>query len=117
MECVSELTLRGEQAGMTLDFGRLAGMLGRLEIHEVMVERVRSLRGDGYLIGLVTNNVREASAEWRSMIPVDELFDAVVDSCEVGMRKRHLPNVGGIETQTLERPFPSNIRRSTPQPP
>ena len=31
--------------------------------------------------------MREGSAAWRSLVPVDELFDVVVDSSEVGMRK------------------------------
>jgi HAD superfamily hydrolase (TIGR01509 family) len=34
-----------------------------------------------------TNNVREGSDAWRDRIPVDDLFDAVVDSSAVGMRK------------------------------
>jgi putative hydrolase of the HAD superfamily len=40
---------------------------------------------------------------WRSLVPVDELFDAVVDSSEVGMRKPNpaiyhhaLEQLGGI---------------------
>src|SRR5262249_32714140 len=33
------------------------------------------------------NNVREWEARWRAMVPVDELFDVVVDSGFVGMRK------------------------------
>jgi putative hydrolase of the HAD superfamily len=35
----------------------------------------------------VTNNVAEFGDAWRGMIPVDELFDVIVDSCRVGMRK------------------------------
>ena len=31
--------------------------------------------------------MREGSAAWRSLVPVDELFDVVIDSSEVGMRK------------------------------
>ena len=36
---------------------------------------------------LVTNNVVEFGEGWRSLVPVDELFDAVVDSCHAGVRK------------------------------
>jgi epoxide hydrolase-like predicted phosphatase len=37
---------------------------------------------------MLTNNVREWEARWRSMIPdIDELFETVVDSAFVGMRK------------------------------
>lgn len=56
-------------------------------IHWMMVHRIRELRLDGYRIGLLTNNVVEWGALWRSSIPVEELFDAVVDSSDVGLRK------------------------------
>src|SRR6185295_14968499 len=36
---------------------------------------------------LLTNNIPEWRNGWRSMIDVDGLFDVVVDSSEVGMRK------------------------------
>jgi len=36
---------------------------------------------------LLTNNIPEWRTGWRSLIDVDALFDVVVDSCEVGMRK------------------------------
>jgi putative hydrolase of the HAD superfamily len=36
---------------------------------------------------LLTNNIPEWRTSWRSLIDVDVLFDVVVDSCEVGMRK------------------------------
>ena len=51
-----------------------------------MVHRVRRLKGEGYKVGILTNNVREFAAYWHTTIPLD-LFDVVVDSCEVGLRK------------------------------
>lgn len=48
------------------------------------VELVRELHGR-YRLGLLTNNVAEA-AIWREELP-HELFDAVVDSSAVGLRK------------------------------
>ena len=36
---------------------------------------------------VVTNNVAEFGGMWRSLIPVDDLFDAVVDSSAEGVRK------------------------------
>jgi putative hydrolase of the HAD superfamily len=86
-EYSTDLMARAEEAGLALDFASLAGLMGRLDIHDVVVDRVRSLRTEGYKLGLVTNNVREVSREWRQLVPVDELFDVVVDSCQVGMRK------------------------------
>jgi putative hydrolase of the HAD superfamily len=38
-------------------------------------------------MGMLTNNVREWEPLWRSMLPVDEIFEVVVDSGFVGCRK------------------------------
>jgi putative hydrolase of the HAD superfamily len=51
-----------------------------------MVHRVRRLKDEGYRLGILTNNVRELGSYWRASIPLD-VFDAVVDSCEEGIRK------------------------------
>lgn len=56
-------------------------------VHWMVVHRIRELRRDGYRVGLLTNNVAEWGAIWRSSIPVEELFDVVVDSSAVGLRK------------------------------
>ena len=50
-----------------------------------MIELVHEVRGRGLKTGILTNNVREWSA-WREKIPIDA-FDAVIDSCQVGIRK------------------------------
>jgi putative hydrolase of the HAD superfamily len=76
-----------DEAGTTLDFGPLSALLDNLAVHDAVVSHVRALREDGYQTALVTNNVREGSARWRAMLPVDELFDVAVDSSAVGMRK------------------------------
>jgi putative hydrolase of the HAD superfamily len=70
-----------------LDFASLGNMMSRLEVHEVVIERIRRLRVEGFRTGLVTNNVKEASSQWRELVPVHELFEVIVDSSEVGMRK------------------------------
>jgi putative hydrolase of the HAD superfamily len=77
----------GRQQGIEVDFTPLQALLSDMTLHEPIIERVRTLRTEGYQLGLITNNVREGSAMWRSLLPVDELFDVVVDSSEVGMRK------------------------------
>jgi putative hydrolase of the HAD superfamily len=38
-------------------------------------------------MALVTNNVREWEARWRAMAPIDDIFELVIDSAQVGMRK------------------------------
>jgi putative hydrolase of the HAD superfamily len=52
-----------------------------------MIELMRSLKGRDYRMALLTNNVREWEPYWRSMLPVDEIFETIVDSGFVGMRK------------------------------
>jgi epoxide hydrolase-like predicted phosphatase len=74
-------------AGVELDFSQLRGFNDRIVVQDAVVDRVRTLRTDGYRTGVVTNNVREASAGWRALLPVDELFDVIVDSSDVGCRK------------------------------
>src|SRR5258706_7613297 len=83
----ADLFARATEANVQLDFGSLADMMSRLEIHDVVVDRIRGLRDAGYRTGLVTNNVKEASSQWRELVPVDELFEVIVDSSAVGMRK------------------------------
>ncbi len=77
----------GRAQGVEIDFAPLQAMLGEMTLNEQIIHRVRSLRDEGYRTGLITNNVREGSATWRAMVPLDELFEVVVDSSEVGMRK------------------------------
>jgi epoxide hydrolase-like predicted phosphatase len=52
-----------------------------------LVAYVGTIREAGLATGIITNNVTELKDAWRSMLPVDELFDFVIDSSEVGMRK------------------------------
>jgi len=58
-----------------------------LSPNEPMIEYMRQLRGRGYKLAICTNNVREWEGLWRAMLPVDEIFDVVVDSAFVGTRK------------------------------
>ena len=58
-----------------------------LGIHWPVVHRIRRLGDEGLKLGLLTNNVKEFGSAWRATFPVDELFDLVVDSSEVGLRK------------------------------
>ena len=83
---------------------RLDGMFDvwwrHLERNPEMIELMRSLRGRGLRMALLTNNVREWEPRWRPMLPeLDEIFEVVVDSGFVGMRKPERP----IYELTLER--------------
>ena len=53
-----------------------------------MIVFMRELRGRGLRMALLTNNVREWEPQWRAKLPeIDEIFEVVVDSAFVGMRK------------------------------
>jgi putative hydrolase of the HAD superfamily len=58
-----------------------------LEPNEPLIDYMRELRGRGYRLAICTNNVREWEPLWRAMLPVDEIFDVVVDSAFEGTRK------------------------------
>ena len=59
-----------------------------LEPNEPMIAFLRELRFErGLRLALLTNNVREWEPRWRPVWPIDELFETVVDSGFVGMRK------------------------------
>lgn len=57
------------------------------ELNEPVVALVHDLRTAGLRLGVLTNNVAEFREHWRRMLPFDDLFDDVVDSHEVGLRK------------------------------
>ena len=58
-----------------------------LEPNAPMIELMRELQGRGLRMALLTNNVREWEPRWRTMVPIDEIFELVVDSAFVGCRK------------------------------
>jgi epoxide hydrolase-like predicted phosphatase len=58
-----------------------------LHPNEEVIAYMRELRRRGYKLAICTNNVREWERRWRAMLPVDEIFDVVVDSAFVGARK------------------------------
>lgn len=71
-----------------------------LRPNEPMIERMRELKQRGLRMALLTNNVREWEPHWREKLPdVDEVFETIVDSAFVGMRKPER----GIYELTLER--------------
>jgi putative hydrolase of the HAD superfamily len=58
-----------------------------LDPNQPMIDLMRGARDRGFRMVLLTNNVREWEPLWRSMMPVDEIFELVVDSAHVGTRK------------------------------
>lgn len=70
-----------------IDLFEALGSLTRASIRPDVIDIARDARRAGVKTAIVTNNVREFGDGWRSMLPVDELFDAVIDSAHVGVRK------------------------------
>jgi putative hydrolase of the HAD superfamily len=58
-----------------------------LHPNEAMIGLMRQLRTRGFRLAICTNNVREWEPLWRAKLPVDEIFEVVVDSAFVGTRK------------------------------
>jgi epoxide hydrolase-like predicted phosphatase len=56
-------------------------------VHWMVVHKIRELKARGLRLGLLTNNVKEFGEHWRTMFPLEELFEEVVDSSHVGVRK------------------------------
>jgi putative hydrolase of the HAD superfamily len=53
-----------------------------------MIDYMRELRDRDLRMAILTNNVREWEPHWRAKLPeLDEIFEVVVDSAFVGMRK------------------------------
>jgi epoxide hydrolase-like predicted phosphatase len=84
----SEINDLAAARGLEFDpFGAFAKFGTGGHMADAMVERTRRLRSDGVRTALVTNNVREFGDGWRSLVPVDELFEVVIDSSHAGVRK------------------------------
>jgi epoxide hydrolase-like predicted phosphatase len=86
-------------------FRLLAGTMGaQTRARAPVVECVHAIRGVGLKTGLLTNNAFEIRERWRAVLPLAELFDDVVDSSEVGVRKPDrviyelaLERLGGVD--------------------
>jgi len=119
LEAREAIMALASQAGLAFDpLVILARMAKGGGAREAVVAATRRLRARGLRTALVTNNAREFSSGWRAMIPIAELFDAVIDSSEVGMRKPDpaifalaLRELGGIapEHAVFLDDFPGNV--------
>jgi putative hydrolase of the HAD superfamily len=102
--------LRSLERELTEQLGREVQLHGfgeryfeHLHPNERVIEYMRELRGRGYKLAICTNNVREWESRWRAKLPVDEIFDVVVDSAFVGTRKPE-PLIYELTLERLEVP-------------
>ena len=78
----------GEELGYTPTLQRFSEVyFNALHPNQPMLDLMRELRDRGMRMAILTNNVREWEELWRSKLPLDEIFDVIVDSGWVGMRK------------------------------
>lgn len=71
-----------------------------LERNPETIELMAELKARGLRMAMLTNNVREWEPRWRPMLPeLDQIFELVVDSAFVGMRKPE----AGIYELTMDR--------------
>lgn len=82
------------ERGVAAVLGREASLQGfgerymsALEPNEALFAHYRALGARGFRMALLTNNVREWEPLWRALLPIDEVFETVVDSAFVGVRK------------------------------
>jgi putative hydrolase of the HAD superfamily len=79
-----------QEMGGGVDLSSLSDLyFEHLQPNTPMIEFVRGLREErGLRSALLTNNVREWEPKWRALLPeIDEVFEIVVDSAFVGIRK------------------------------
>lgn len=87
-EARTELVEMAAARGVKMDpLSMLSGVGGEDNQRRAVVERALAIRRSGTRTALVTNNIAEFGDSWRSMVPVDELFEVIVDSCRAGVRK------------------------------
>jgi len=75
---------RGETVSMR---GFSDHYFANLHPNDAMIDYMRGLKIRGYKLAVCTNNVREWQPLWRPRMPIDEIFDVVIDSGFVGFRK------------------------------
>jgi putative hydrolase of the HAD superfamily len=97
-------------AELTVQLGRAAELHGfgeryfeHLHPNARMIDYMRTLRGRDLAMAICTNNVREWETLWRAKLPVDQIFDVVVDSAFVGIRKPD-PEIYELTLERLGKP-------------
>jgi putative hydrolase of the HAD superfamily len=76
-----------------------ARLMDALHPNDELFAYYRGLRERGLRLALLTNNVREWEPLWRPKLPIDDVFETVVDSAFVRLRKPE-PEIYAL---TLER--------------
>ncbi len=87
-DALAEIAVAAEAAGFRFEAREMFAAMRSDEIdRSIVVDSVRAVRARGLRTGIITNNIREYGDSWRGQLPIDELFDTIVDSSHVGVRK------------------------------
>lgn len=78
--------LAGRAAALGIDMSRF-GPAPVMEVRPEVIELVRTVGDAGFRTAMVSNAMMGMGSMMRSLAPVDELFDVVIESAQVGMRK------------------------------
>jgi putative hydrolase of the HAD superfamily len=92
----------GQKADLDTDvFQFFAAMSTGGGVRHEFVDLVRDIRAAGHKTGMITNNVVEFREHWEKTLPLGELFDVVIDSSAVGVRKPD-PSIFTLALDPLE---------------
>lgn len=80
----------GRQHGHDIDLWQVLGKMAEANngamVNQQVIDLLSEVKSKGYHTAIVTNNVKEFSSAWQSMIPMEHV-DIVVDSAFEGIRK------------------------------
>jgi len=87
-DAAEKIRLLGKNQGIDFDpLKVLFSIGGGNGAQNPLVGRVKQLKKDSYQTAVITNNIAEFHDLWRALLPVDDLFDLIVDSSIEGIRK------------------------------
>jgi len=88
-DALAGIATLAKQSGFDIDpIAVLGGAIGTGDIvRGDVVEAAREMKALGLKTAVVTNNIKEYGPKWRALLPLEEIFDVVIDSSEEGVRK------------------------------
>lgn len=84
---IEDIETLARQRGFSIGPIRQQLLQPTVEINRELLDEVARLREQGWRTGVITNSVLEYSEIIAALLPWDDLFDIVVDSSQVGIRK------------------------------
>jgi epoxide hydrolase-like predicted phosphatase len=104
-EIISSVENSGIEGFEIRDFFKSIG--GASNTTAAMFNAVRRFKEMGLAQYILSNNIREFSSSWKSMLP-ENLFDGIIDSSEVGARKPN-PEIFALALQVSGLPAAKTV--------